>query len=137
MEPLFEYFQNDLFARHAAIELVEVGNGHAVARMPLEDFHLNAVGTAHGGAIFTLADFAFAAASNSHGSVAMGISVSISYLRAVTVGTTLTAEATELSRSRRLGTYQVRVTDSSGGLVALFQGTVYRKDDPLPPKQTS
>jgi acyl-CoA thioesterase len=122
---------NDQFAARNGIELVSVGPGQARARMVVQPHHWNGVGTTQGGAIFTLADFAFAAASNSHGTVAVAINVSISFLKAVKEGT-LIAEARELSRNPKLGTYTVEVKDDTGDLVAVFQGMVYRKKDPLP-----
>ena len=74
MQELKKFFSTeDLFARHAGIELVDVGSGWAKASMKIEPFHFNGAKTVHGGAIFTLADFAFAVASNSHGTLAMGI----------------------------------------------------------------
>lgn len=131
MKEWIEYFRNDRFAALAGVELVEVEPGRAVARMAVDNCHLNAVGSVMGGAIFTLADFAFAVASNSHGTVAVAIDVSISFLRAVNQGT-LTVEAVEVSRGRTLGHYDARVTDDAGKLVALFHGTAFRKPDPLP-----
>ena len=131
MEQIADFFrERDRFAQHCDIELLEVGEGRALARMSLTERHLNGVGTAHGGAIFTLADLAFAAACNSHGTLAMAVNVSISYLKAVRVGT-LTATAEELSCGARLGTYTVRITDAAGDLVAIFQGMAYRKKERL------
>lgn len=132
-----DYFRShDRFARHSGIELLDARPGWAKVQMKVQEYHFNGAGTVHGGAIFTLADFAFAVASNSHGQLAMGINTATSFLKAATSGT-LYAEAEELSRSRRLGSYQVRITDDQQQLVALFQGTVYRKDQPLfEPPQT-
>ena len=70
------------------------------------------------------------AASNSHGTAAVAINVSISYLKATRTGV-LWAEARELSKHPKLGTYTVEVKDDAGELVAIFQGMVYRKDLPL------
>ena len=123
--------KNDRFAAHNAMELLEMSEGRAVARMVLQPHHLNGVGTAHGGAIFALADLAFAAASNSYGTVAMGISASIQYIKAARGGT-LTATARETSCGPRLATYAVDITNDDGDLVAIFQGMVYRKRDSLP-----
>lgn len=132
MQEIANFFrQRDRFAAHCGIELLEVGQGRAKARMMIGDQHMNGADTVHGGAIFTLADLAFAAASNSHGTIAMAINVSISYVKAA-VGGTLTAEAEEASCSRRLGSYTIRITDDDGDLVAIFQGMAYRKGDPLP-----
>ena len=126
MQTIKEHFdRNDHFARHSGIELLEIDKGRAKARMLIKDFHLNGANTVHGGAIFTLADFAFAAASNSHGDLAMGINTSTSFVKAAGGGT-LYASAEEVSLSRKLATYLVRITDQDDELIALFQGTVYR-----------
>jgi acyl-CoA thioesterase len=125
------FFKSDRFAERANIELVSVSPGQARAKMTLQPHHLNGYGTVQGGAIFTLADFAFAAASNSHGTVAVAINVSITFMKAGTTGT-LWAEARELSRNFKLGSYTVEVKDDAGELVALFQGLVYRKSEKVP-----
>ena len=131
MDRLREFFKRDRLAALLGIELVEAAPGMAVVRMTLREDHHNALGIAHGGAIFSLADFAFAVASNAHGRAAVAINVSISYMKAVSTGT-LTARAEEVTATNRLGTYLIRVTDEEDNLVALFQGLVYRKGDPLP-----
>jgi acyl-CoA thioesterase len=125
------FLKNDHFATHSSIELVSIAPGEARAKMTVGPHHLNGLGTVMGGAIFTLADFAFAAASNSHGTVAVAINVSISFLKAVNAGT-LWADAREISKNFKLGTYTVEVKDDAGDLVALFQGMAYRKKEPVP-----
>ena len=130
-QPVEAVLARDQFAAHCNIELVSVSPGAAVAKLRLQPHHLNGVGIVQGGAIFTLADFAFAAASNSHGTVAVAINVNISFLKAVRTGV-LWAEAREMSKNFKLGAYTVEVKDEAGELIALFQGMVYRKQDPLP-----
>jgi len=130
MEHLRKYFERDALAAHLGIELVEVSPGRAVARMPVRDHHLNSHGIVHGAAIFALADFAFAAASNSHGTVAVALNASISFLKAGGPGT-LTAEATEVAKSHKIGTYAITITDDDHDRVAVFQGMVYRKRDAI------
>ena len=133
MNYIKEYFsREDLFARHAGIELLDVGPGWAKTRMKIEPFHFNGAGTVHGGAIFTLADFAFAVASNSHGTIAMGINTSVSFVKAAIAGT-LYADAQEQSRNPKLASYTVRITDDAGDVVAIFQGMVYRKKESIIP----
>lgn len=131
MERLKAFFKNDRFAAAAGIELVSAAPGQAIARMQLAPLHRNALGTTQGGAIFTLADFAFAVACNSHGTMAVAVNVSITFLKAAVAGL-LTAEAREISRNSRLGSYTVTVTDETGAVVALFQGLAYRKAEALP-----
>jgi acyl-CoA thioesterase len=123
--------KQDRFAARADVELVAVSPGYARARMAVQPHHWNAVGIVQGGAIFTLADYAFAAASNSHGTVAVAINASITFMKALSTGT-LVAEAREVSKNFKLGTYTVEVKDEGGELIALFQGMVYRKQDPIP-----
>jgi acyl-CoA thioesterase len=130
MDPLKEFLQRDAFVKHCGIELVSFAPGQAVTRMTIQPSHFNAVGIVQGGAIFTLADYAFAAASNSHGSIAVGINVSITYMKSASAGT-LTAEAREVALNPKLASYTVNVTDDTGSLVAIFQGLVYRKQQSI------
>ena len=130
-ESIQRFLRNDKFAERSNIELLSVSPGQARAKMTLYPHHLNGYGSVQGGAIFTLADLAFAAASNSHGTVAVAINVSITFMKAGKTGT-LWAEAGELSRNHKLGSYTVEVKDDEGELVALFQGLAYRKSEKIP-----
>jgi acyl-CoA thioesterase len=126
MDDLKRFVEQDAFAHHVGIVVSEYGDGRATARLMVAPQHLNSAGTLHGGVIFSLADMAFSAASNSHGALAASIEANISYFQAVKEGV-VTAEATEIARSRKLATYLIDVKDETGTLVAHFRGTVYRK----------
>jgi acyl-CoA thioesterase len=131
MEDIKRCLKNDRFAALANVELLTVSPGQATAKMVLHPHHLNGLKTIQGGAIFTLADFAFAAACNSHGTMAVALNVSITFMKAATTGT-LWAEAREVSKNFKVGSYVVEVKDDQGDLVATFQGLAYRKKDKLP-----
>ncbi len=133
MQAIREFFKRDRFAEHSGIELLEIGEGRARARMPIQDHHHNGVNLVHGGAIFTLADLVFAVASNSHGTIAVAINASIWFIKAAKEGT-LYAEAKEVSRNPKLAVYSIEVTDDAGEMVAKFEGMVYRKKDPIAPQ---
>jgi acyl-CoA thioesterase len=130
MKGIRDYFQNDRFAKHIGVEILEVAPGYAKARMQIQDYHLNAADVIHGAAIFGLADLVFAVASNSHGKVALGINVSVSYLKAAR-GNLLFAEAREISRKPKLATYTMDVTDEQAEHIATMIGTVYRKTESI------
>lgn len=133
MEDIRKFFSDqDLFARHTGIKLLDAGAGWAKVSMEIAPYHFNGAKTVHGGAIFTLADFAFAVASNSHGTMAMGINTSISFVKAATGGT-LHAVAREQTRNPKLASYSVLVTDDDNDVVAIFQGMAYRKNQPIIP----
>jgi acyl-CoA thioesterase len=126
MEKMMNFFRNDKFSGHVGIELIEVSEGKAKAKMKIKEHHLNSMGTVHGAALFALADLVFAVASNSHGTIAMAINAHISYLKAVRKGF-LWAEGKEMSLNPKLATYTIHIRDDNNDLVAIFQGMVYRK----------
>jgi acyl-CoA thioesterase len=129
-ERIAEFIGRDRFAKENGMRFVEAGLGCARTEMTVEPRHLNAVGVLQGGALFTLADLAFAAASNSHGVVAVSCQSDITCFKGVKSGK-LIATAEEISRTRKLSTCVVRVTDEEGALVALFKGVAYIKGNPL------
>ena len=92
---LKEMLRNDRFAAGAGVELLEVREGYAKARMLVTREHLNAGGVCQGGALFTLADLAFAAVANSRKNITLSLNAQITFLRAVSDGY-IYAEATEV-----------------------------------------
>ena len=128
MKSVRKGLESDAYASHLGIELLSMEPGYARAQMPVQAFHSNMHGMVHGGAMFSLADFVFQAASNSHGVVAVAVNANISYIQAPKTEV-LYAEATEVSRTRRLATYSIKVTEDGDKLVAMFLGTVYRMPD--------
>lgn len=123
-----EFINKDRFAAFIGIEMIEVSEGKAKARLEITEQHLNAVDIAQGGAIFTLADLVLAAAANSYGKLAVSINASITYFKPAMKGM-LYAEAFEISKTRKLATYKINVINEEGSLVATLVGTVYRKEE--------
>ncbi len=130
MNYIQQFCKNDTFAQYLGIELLEVSEGNAKARLKIAENHLNGLNTVHGGVIFTLADFVFAATANAYGTLAMAINVNISYIKATREGV-LIAEARETSLNPKLSTYSVHVTNGEGELIAIFQGMAYRKKEAI------
>lgn len=128
---IFDYFKNDRFAALTGIELLEAAEGYAKATLLLDERHLNANGVAQGGVLFTLADFVTGVASNSHGEMAVSINGHVTFLKGSLPGDVLTAVAQERFLHKRLGNYQVNVTNQAGDLVATLETTVYRKEQKL------
>jgi acyl-CoA thioesterase len=133
LEQLKKYFSKDAFAEFCGIEIIEAGPGYAKTRLNVDKQHLNGLNMAHGGILFTLADMAFAAAAHTRGRSAVAINTTISFIKAVKAGMTNTiyAEAREVSRNRKLASYTVQVTDGSGEVLALFQGTAYIRSESI------
>lgn len=127
-----EFFKNDLFAGRTGIVLIEVREGYAKAMLIIKKEHLNAGNRTQGGAIFTLADLTLAAAANSHGQLSFSLSSNITFLRASGEGDTLYAEARERYIGRSTGYYQIDITNQREELIATFESSVFRKDQPVP-----
>ena len=125
---LKEFFKNDRFASEAGCELLEVSEGYARARMLVTPRHLNGGNVCQGGALFTLADLAFAAAVNSHLQLTFSTTSNITFVRSVSEGYVF-AEAKELVNHRRMPFAEVRITDESDNLLAIFTSSGYRKED--------
>lgn len=124
--------KNDNLGKLLGVNLIEVTEGRALAEMKVEKEHLNAAGVCHGGSIFALADIALAAASNSYGTVALLTNGNIGVFHATQLGDTLFAKAKEISASRKLGHYRVKVSNRAGEQIAIYNATVYKTSTPLP-----
>ncbi|MBN2684324.1 MAG: hotdog fold thioesterase [Pontiellaceae bacterium] len=124
--------KNDNLGKLLGVQLVEVSEGRAYAELNVCRQHLNAAGVAHGGVIFSLADIALAAASNAYGNVALLTNGNIQVFHATQEGDTLFAKAKEVSASRRLAHYRIKVTNGAGEQIAVYNATVYKTSTPLP-----
>ena len=125
---LFDFFKNDRFASMAGVELMEISEGYAKARMLITPEHLNGGRVCQGGALFTLADLAFAAAVNSHLVLTFSTSSNITFFQSVAQGYVY-AEAREIVNHPRLPYAEVKITDEGGRLIAVFTSSGYRKKD--------
>ena len=123
---------DDHFAASIGAQLVEVRPGYARATLTVEERHINGAGTCQGGVMFTLADLAFAAMANSHGILSVGISNTITFVKAGRLGDTLTAECTERFDHQRLPYCDMRVTNQDGEVLAFMTGLAYRTKHDFP-----
>ncbi|MFD8493175.1 hydroxyphenylacetyl-CoA thioesterase PaaI [Amycolatopsis sp. NPDC059657] len=114
-------FGDDAATRSLGIELLEFGDGHAVARMRVTDPMVNGHAIAHGGYVFLLADTAFAYACNSRGPVTVAAGAEISFIAAAKAGDELIATAEERTRFGRNGIYDVTVRRGDT-VIAEFRG---------------
>jgi len=120
------------YAKKLGMELIELDAGYSKVKMTFKEDMENIFGMVHGGAIFSLIDEAFETAANTHGTAAVALSMNITYIKPVSAGDVLYAEAKEMSLSGRIGTYVINVENERGDLIALCQALVYRKKHELP-----
>lgn len=125
-------FRKEPYAQIFGLEIVEIEPGRAVVRMKTTQKMNNIFEMVHGAAIYSLIDAAFELTVNSHGTVAVALSLNVSYLNAAAPGEVLQAEGKEVNKSPRISACEIRVTGEGGRLVAICQTLAYRKKDPLP-----
>lgn len=113
---------DDRASQALGMRLLEVRSGYARLCMPVRRDMTNGHGICHGGYMFLLADSTFAFACNSHNQRAVAASAEIHFLAPAHEGDVLTAEGIEQHVAGRSGVYDMRVTDQTGRLVALFRG---------------
>ena len=119
----------DKFAKHLNVEILDVKDGYAKIRLDVQPHFLNGAGIVHGGIIFSLSDYAFALAANAGEDSGLAINASIQFIKAAKLEDELFAEARLVSRSRRLGTYQISITDKDGVIFATSQSMAYFKPE--------
>ena len=131
-EAIFKQVGKEPFAKKFGLKLVALEEGYSRVEMVFTPDMENIFGLAHGGAIFALMDEAFETASNSHGTMAVALSMNITYVSSPAPGSKLIAEAKEFSRTNRTANYDIKIHDDQGHLIASSQALVYRKGNPLP-----
>jgi len=121
--------ENDHFSQWLGIVRLEEREGFCRLQMVVRPEMCNGFGIAHGGITYSLADSALAFASNSRGRHSLSIETSISHIRPLQAEDGIIAIAEEKSPGNKLSIYEVRIEkEEDGELVALFKGTVYRKE---------
>jgi acyl-CoA thioesterase len=120
--------EKDLFSQWMGIQRLEEKEGYSQLKMTIRPEMCNGFEIAHGGISFAFADSALAFASNSHGRQAVSIETSISHVKSIRSGDTIIATALEKSLANSIAIYEVTINKENGDLVALFKGTVFRKE---------
>ncbi|UCG67837.1 MAG: hotdog fold thioesterase [Deltaproteobacteria bacterium] len=132
MDAIWERVANEPFARKMGLRLLKIEPGYALVEMDLRDDMANIFDMIHGGAIFSLIDEAFEISCNSHGTVAVALSMTVTYHNPPTKAGILRAESKEVYRSRKTATYDIKVTENENILIASCQALAYRKQEKLP-----
>jgi uncharacterized protein (TIGR00369 family) len=112
-------------AKTLGYEITEAENGRVVVTAEPRDIHLNPAGTVHGGLAATMLDSCMGLAIQSTLEKGLGsttLEFKISFIRPITPETgAIKAEGTVISRGRRVGTAEGRITDGKRRL--LVHGT--------------
>ena len=122
-----EVVGKDPMATFLGVVVEEVREGYARCSLTIVPDYLNAVDRAHGVAVSAVADQAFAVASNSLGSMALALSLNITYIAGAMDGEKIFAEATPVSIARKISVWNIDVRGSEDRLIAHCEGVAYHK----------
>jgi len=132
-EAIYRAVQQEPFAQALKMELVALEHGYSAVEMTYDPAAMdNIYARAHGGAIFALIDEAFETASQTHGTIAVALNVNVNYVSSPEAGVRLRAEAQEVSRTKKTATYDIKVTDKDGQIIATCQALAFRTGKPIP-----
>ncbi len=130
---IIEATKREPYARALKMELVDLADGYSDVRMIYDPEKMNNIySRAHGGAIYALIDEAFETAGQTDGTIAVAMNVNVTYVSSPEPGQQLRAEAQRVSQTRKTASYDIKVTDSDGQIIALCQALAYRTGKPIP-----
>ena len=132
-DAIFNAVENEPFAKALKVNLIELELGHSVVEMQFDPATMNNIyERAHGGALFALIDEAFETASQTAGTIAVALNVNVTYVSSPQAGVTLRAEAKRISQTKKTASYDIRVSDAQGNLIATCSALAYRTGKPIP-----
>ena len=132
-DAIYRAVEKEPFAQALNMELLDLGLGYSVVEMTYDPSAMNNIyDRAHGGAIFGLIDEAFETASQTEGTVAVALNVNVTYVSSPEAGKRLRAEAREVIQTKKTASYDIKVADKDGQLIATCQALAYRTGKPIP-----
>jgi acyl-CoA thioesterase len=125
--------EKEPFAKAMKMKLVELELGYSAIEMIYDPDNMNNIyDRAHGGALFALIDEAFETACQTDGTIAVALNVNVTYVSSPEPGVKLRAEAKQNSQTKKTASYDIKVTDRNGNLIAICSALAYRTGKPIP-----
>ena len=132
-QAIYRAVEKEPFARALNMELVELEIGYSAVEMIYDPLAMNNIyDRAHGGAIFGLIDEAFEAACQTEGTIAVALNVNVTYVSSPQAGKCLRAEARQVSRTKKTASFDIKVSEKDGPLIATCQALAYHTGKPIP-----
>ncbi len=116
---------NDRASQGLGMRVTAIGPGRCTIAMTVREDMLNGYGTCQGGLMTTLADSCFAFACNAYDEITVAAGFDVQIVAPGKLGDVLTATAVEISKTGRLGVYDVDVRNQRDERVLAFRGRSY------------
>ena len=128
-------WSTDRASQGLGMEVTAIGPGQCTMTMTVREDMLNGYGTCQGGLMTTLADSCFAFACNAYDEITVAAGFDVQIVAPGKLGDVLTATAVEISKTGRLGVYDVDVRNQRDERVLAFRGRSYTmKGKPVLPQ---
>jgi acyl-CoA thioesterase len=125
--------KRETFAQALNMKLIELEDGYSVVEMLYTPENMNNMyDRAHGGALFGLIDEAFETAGQTKGTIAVALNVNITYVNSPKPGSRLRAEANRVSETQKTASFDIKITDQDGNIIATCQALAYQTGKPIP-----
>jgi len=115
----------DRASQGLGMRVAAIGPGSCTMTMTVREDMLNGYGTCQGGLMTTLADSCFAFACNAYNEITVAAGFDVQIIAPGRLGDVFTAVAQEVSKTGRLGVYDVDVRNQRGERVLAFRGRSY------------
>ena len=115
----------DRASQGMGMRVAAIGPGRCTMTMSVREDMLNGYGTCQGGLMTTLADSCFAFACNAYNEITVAAGFDVQIIAPGKLGDLLTATAVEISKTGRLGIYDVDVRNQRDERVLAFRGRSY------------
>ena len=130
---LFKAVGKEPFAQALNITLKELELGYSVVEMKYDPDRMdNIYNHAHGGALFGLIDEAFEAACQTEGTITVALIMNVTFVASPKAGERLRAVARQISPTKTSASFEIKVTDETGALIASCSALAYRTGKPIP-----
>jgi acyl-CoA thioesterase len=120
-----QMWATDRASQGLGMRVAAIGPGTCTMTMTVREDMLNGYGTCQGGLLATLADSCFAFACNAYDEITVASGFNVEIVAPGRLGDVLTATAVEISKSGRMGVYDVDVRNQRGEHVVAFRGRSY------------
>jgi len=115
----------DRASQGLGMQVAAIGPGSCTMTMTVREDMLNGHGTCQGGLMAALADSCFAFACNAGNEITVAAGFDVQIIAPGRLGDVFTARAVEVSKTGRLGVYDVDVRNQRGERVLAFRGRSY------------
>lgn len=120
-----EVYQTPIMENFLNLKIVEIAEGKVTFSAKIVDRHCNMYGFVHGGTLASIADAVMGTSCTTFGKRIVTTDMSISYIKNVTSGSTLTAVGKVISNGRTMMRTTAQIYDEKKELLVSVQGSYF------------